>query len=267
MSGDREDEVVVRMPQLGEGVTSGVIARMLRPVGSRVREGQPLFEVELDKVCVEVFAPADGVVAAVAVAEAETVEVDAPLCVLRTGDADPPRAGPLVVATRLRWDPSHVRARAGADGEVGEAALLLVALVRALAAVPALLGRPWPLSFVYCDLARDRARWVHAALAPDLGPEAARALVRAGEPGPRGGWPAHVSVLRLHPPATGPARTTPSPRQLCVGVGPVRDEAVVRDARVVARPVAEVELTLGTPVPADVLVAFAAALAEQLGSV
>lgn len=48
---------------------------------------------------------------------------------------------------------------------------------------------------------------------------------------------------------------------------PVRDEAIVVDGKLVIRPLAEIELALGTGVPAADLVVFAAALVEPLAAV
>ena len=48
---------ILHLPSLGEGVTKASIAGILVSVGDRVAVGQPLIEVETDKVTVEV--PAD----------------------------------------------------------------------------------------------------------------------------------------------------------------------------------------------------------------
>lgn len=67
------------MPQLGESVTEGTIARWLVKAGDRVRRYDPLAEVITDKVTAEIPAPMDGVVVSVAVAEGTTVQVGAPI--------------------------------------------------------------------------------------------------------------------------------------------------------------------------------------------
>lgn len=53
--------VDVIMPNLGLTMDAGTVARWLVAAGERVEKGQPLFEVETDKVGVEVEAPAAGV--------------------------------------------------------------------------------------------------------------------------------------------------------------------------------------------------------------
>lgn len=50
------------LPDLGEGITSGTLITVLVTPGSPVSAGEPLFEVETDKVSVEVPAPADGMI-------------------------------------------------------------------------------------------------------------------------------------------------------------------------------------------------------------
>ncbi|TVQ46382.1 MAG: 2-oxo acid dehydrogenase subunit E2 [Gammaproteobacteria bacterium] len=62
-----------QIPALGDGVSEGVVARLVVSAGTRVAEGDPLLEIETDKVVMEVPAPADGVVEAWLVAEGDTL--------------------------------------------------------------------------------------------------------------------------------------------------------------------------------------------------
>jgi pyruvate dehydrogenase E2 component (dihydrolipoamide acetyltransferase) len=82
--------VPVTMPQLGETVAEGTVSRWLIEVGGQVRANEPLLEVSTDKVDTEVASPVDGVLASVAVAEAETVPVGTVLATVdtETGPAD-----------------------------------------------------------------------------------------------------------------------------------------------------------------------------------
>jgi 2-oxoglutarate dehydrogenase E2 component (dihydrolipoamide succinyltransferase) len=68
--------VEIKVPSAGESVTEGILSRWMKPDGSRIKSGEPLFEVETDKASTEVPAPADGVLK-ITVAEGETVEVGA----------------------------------------------------------------------------------------------------------------------------------------------------------------------------------------------
>ncbi len=65
----------IRVPQMGESVTEGVIAQWLKAEGESVEADEPLVEVETDKITVEVPAPAAGVLRKQAAGEGETVAV------------------------------------------------------------------------------------------------------------------------------------------------------------------------------------------------
>ncbi|MEN8159960.1 MAG: dihydrolipoamide acetyltransferase family protein [Myxococcota bacterium] len=80
--------VLVTLPELGESVLEGTVARWLVKEGDRVERDQPLVEVTTDKVDAEIPAPEDGVVEAILVPEGETVEVGTALARLATGAAE-----------------------------------------------------------------------------------------------------------------------------------------------------------------------------------
>ncbi len=67
--------IQIRIPQMGESVTEGVIARWLKAEGEFVRADEPVVEVETDKITIEVPAPGAGVLARQAVAVGATVGV------------------------------------------------------------------------------------------------------------------------------------------------------------------------------------------------
>lgn len=71
------------MPQLGESVTEGIVARWLKAVGDPVQRYEPLLEVVTDKVHTEVPSPAAGILEAILVPEGETVPVGTVLARLR----------------------------------------------------------------------------------------------------------------------------------------------------------------------------------------
>src|SRR3954469_20230779 len=54
--------VPVTVPRLGEEMRSAILIQFLVPAGSTVTRGQPLYELDTDKVTQEVEAEADGVV-------------------------------------------------------------------------------------------------------------------------------------------------------------------------------------------------------------
>ena len=59
----------VIMPALGMAQETGKVLRWLRGEGDVLVKGEPLLEVETDKVTVEVEAPADGRLTAIRAAE------------------------------------------------------------------------------------------------------------------------------------------------------------------------------------------------------
>jgi pyruvate/2-oxoglutarate dehydrogenase complex dihydrolipoamide acyltransferase (E2) component len=65
----------VELPNLADAQAEGTVARWLKRPGEAVIRGEPLVEVETDKVNSELEAPADGVLAEVLVGEGETVPV------------------------------------------------------------------------------------------------------------------------------------------------------------------------------------------------
>ncbi|HET9050863.1 MAG TPA: dihydrolipoamide acetyltransferase family protein [Candidatus Dormibacteraeota bacterium] len=73
------------MPQLGEGVTEGTIARWLKEPGEHVERYEAIAEVVTDKVNAEIPAPAEGVMGRHLVDEGAVVPVGAAICEL---DAD-----------------------------------------------------------------------------------------------------------------------------------------------------------------------------------
>ena len=51
----------VKLPRLGQGMEPGTIVRWLKTEGDAVSKGEPLFELDTDKVTQEVEAESDGV--------------------------------------------------------------------------------------------------------------------------------------------------------------------------------------------------------------
>src|SRR5258708_14693535 len=97
--------VEVTMPKFGLTMQEGTIQRYFKTPGESVRAGEPLYEVETEKVLYEVEAPASGTLAAALFPEGATVECGAVIAVIaergedaaaigaRYGDGAGPRAG------------------------------------------------------------------------------------------------------------------------------------------------------------------------------
>ncbi|HEY8120718.1 MAG TPA: dihydrolipoamide acetyltransferase family protein [Myxococcota bacterium] len=84
----------IRVPELGESVAEGTIARWLVKEGDAVALDQPLVEITTDKVDAEIPAPAAGVITALLVAEGETVAVGAEIARLEVGASAGASASP-----------------------------------------------------------------------------------------------------------------------------------------------------------------------------
>jgi pyruvate dehydrogenase E2 component (dihydrolipoyllysine-residue acetyltransferase) len=104
-----------KLPDLGEGLTEGEIARWLVSEGQEIAEDDPLVEIATDKTTVEIPSPAAGTVSRILVGEGEVVPVGTLLVVIGgerpvPGTASrnqvPTRATPLVrrLATELGVD-------------------------------------------------------------------------------------------------------------------------------------------------------------------
>ncbi len=61
----------VKLPRLGQGMESGTIVKWLKAEGDQVEKGEPLYELDTDKVTQEVEAEASGVLLKITVAEGE----------------------------------------------------------------------------------------------------------------------------------------------------------------------------------------------------
>ena len=76
-----------RLPDLGEGLTEGEVARWLVAEGDEIAEDQPLVEIQTDKTTVEIPSPAAGTVTKILVADGDVVPVGTVLVVIDGGTA------------------------------------------------------------------------------------------------------------------------------------------------------------------------------------
>ena len=63
--------VEVKLPRLGQGMEAGTIVRWLKSEGEEVAKGEPLYELDTDKVTQEVEAESDGVLLKIVVADGD----------------------------------------------------------------------------------------------------------------------------------------------------------------------------------------------------
>jgi pyruvate dehydrogenase E2 component (dihydrolipoyllysine-residue acetyltransferase) len=71
----------IKLPRLGQGMESGTIVKWLKSEGDQVEKGEPLYELDTDKVTQEVEADASGVLLKIAISEGE-VEVGKTIAVI-----------------------------------------------------------------------------------------------------------------------------------------------------------------------------------------
>lgn len=79
--------VEIKVPTLGESVTTATVAKWLKKAGDTVAADEPIVELETDKVSVEVPAPQAGVLGAEVAKVGDEVEVGALLTTLEPGGA------------------------------------------------------------------------------------------------------------------------------------------------------------------------------------
>jgi pyruvate dehydrogenase E2 component (dihydrolipoamide acetyltransferase) len=77
----------VKLPRLGQGMESGTIVRWLKTEGEAVTKGEPLYELDTDKVTQEVEAESDGVLLKIVVADGE-VDVGTTVGIIGAQDED-----------------------------------------------------------------------------------------------------------------------------------------------------------------------------------
>jgi pyruvate dehydrogenase E2 component (dihydrolipoamide acetyltransferase) len=160
-----------KLPDLGEGLTEGEIARWLVQEGQEVAEDDPLVEIQTDKTTVEIPSPAAGKVARIMVEEGKVVPVGTVLVVIGDGaepaevpatDVPEPsriRATPLIrkIAQELGVDLATVQAT-GPQGRVTEEDVRSAATSRGQTPGPGPEGRREPLRGVRRLIAEHMAR-------------------------------------------------------------------------------------------------------------
>jgi 2-oxoglutarate dehydrogenase E2 component (dihydrolipoamide succinyltransferase) len=84
----------IKVPTLGESVTTATVARWIKKLGEAVAADEPLLELETDKVTVEVPAPEAGVLAEIVAEEGAEVEVGGLLGRVEAGSGTAPAPTP-----------------------------------------------------------------------------------------------------------------------------------------------------------------------------
>jgi pyruvate dehydrogenase E2 component (dihydrolipoamide acetyltransferase) len=84
----------VTLPRLGQGMESGTIVRWLKAEGDTVEKGEPLYELDTEKVTQEVEADASGTLLKILAGEGEEIEVGKAIAVIGEEGEDVPEAAP-----------------------------------------------------------------------------------------------------------------------------------------------------------------------------
>lgn len=129
----------VIMPKMGDGMEEGTLLRWLKTVGEEVEAGDPIAEIETDKVSLEIEAAEGGIFTNTLVAEGQTVPIGTPIATIGEADivaaaptpapvaapvakAEPvPAPAPVAVAPVAEPEPQPAPAAASANGAVAEA--------------------------------------------------------------------------------------------------------------------------------------------------
>jgi pyruvate/2-oxoglutarate dehydrogenase complex dihydrolipoamide acyltransferase (E2) component len=97
-----------KLPDLGEGLTEGEVARWLVAEGQEIAEDDPLVEIQTDKTTVEIPSPAAGTVTSILVEEGKVVPVGTVLVVIG-GDPDVEQPGTATKAVPPERRPAKAR--------------------------------------------------------------------------------------------------------------------------------------------------------------
>ena len=104
-----------KLPDLGEGLTEGEIARWLVSEGQEIGEDDPLVEIQTDKTTVEIPSPAAGKVARILVEEGQVVPVGTVLVVIGEDGAVTAKQSPAEPTTERETAPSREPAAPAGD--------------------------------------------------------------------------------------------------------------------------------------------------------
>src|SRR5918912_4339273 len=72
----------IKLPRLGQGMESGTIVKWLKSEGDHVEKGEPLYELDTEKVTQEVEADASGVLLRILAQEGDEIEVGKAIAVI-----------------------------------------------------------------------------------------------------------------------------------------------------------------------------------------
>lgn len=89
----------VVMPKLGLTMVEGRVIKWIRSEGERVKEGEPLFEIETEKVDMEIDAETSGILEKIIVHEGSTVPVGEPVAIVEQAEPGVSEEAPISAKT------------------------------------------------------------------------------------------------------------------------------------------------------------------------
>src|SRR5437763_10166686 len=108
------------MPKMGDAMTEGKVVRWYKKAGDAVKKGEPILEIETDKVNLDLEAENDGTLSDVSAKEGEMVPVGGRLAlVLAAGETAEPSPQPAPEPSRRATDKKDSIKHT--TGEYGEA--------------------------------------------------------------------------------------------------------------------------------------------------
>lgn len=99
----------VTLPRLADTLVEGTVSRWLKRRGERVARGEPLVEIETDKVNSEIESPYDGVLTEIVAAEGDTVPVGEVIARIEGGEGEEAPPAPAETAGREEGLPAMRR--------------------------------------------------------------------------------------------------------------------------------------------------------------
>jgi len=200
----------ITLPRLGQGMESGVIVRWLKAEGDAVIKGEPLYELDTEKVTQEVEADADGVLLKILHHEGADVPVGETIAMIGAeGEALPEGAAPSAPAAAASSEPAPPASEPASAPAVSAAVATAATAAPAVAATTAApAGGRVKASPLAKRMAKDRG--IDLAAVQGTGPEGrivAEDVERAAAGEAPGVTPA-FSVPSVAPEAEAPAVQT-----------------------------------------------------------
>ncbi|HUS30587.1 MAG TPA: biotin/lipoyl-containing protein, partial [Kofleriaceae bacterium] len=110
------------VPQVGESVSEGILAKWLKQVGDAVAADEPVAELETDKVTVQVLSPVAGALSEQRAKEGATVKVGESIGAVEAGKAGKAAAKPAPAAAAASAKPAPQQQAQAAAGATQTAA-------------------------------------------------------------------------------------------------------------------------------------------------